>query len=512
MTEKIVQKKKMLDYLETFWPLFLVALLSCAMSLYYLRINPDHLLVFDDSYITLKFASNFFSYGGITYDGTSYLKGATSPLHIVFIALLGLFLKIETASLVVGIIFFIFSSLLVYLWTLRIYEDRKIALLAGVMMSTSVWLIFDSLNGLETTTFISFSLLTFYLFYVYERRVFYIFPLFLSILTRPEGWFIASALWIWQVIQYVYKKDKQILKHLSTSLGIFILLITPYFFLSLYYSGSLLPSTGFSKGLFFAEVRLPLSTKIDFLRNGIDFFYKALLYSTPLFIFPLILFARRIVSIPYLWFYYLIFYLFYLFLFPGATIHYWCRYQHIFIPLIIIAISGGAFELLRMCKRKTLQISLGALVVSSLIYNQSVPVKYLENMYSSSIENTKKTLMNLALWLKHQTPQNSLIALHDIGVIGYFSEREIIDLVGLTNPEVSEYYWDKRSKMPLPLSERKVIDYLKEKKPDYLVMFPDWDRYFNFFQSDNKKHFKHVYTSHPLFPVGSKYKVFKCNW
>ena len=88
-------------------------------------------------------------------------------------------------------------------------------------------------------------------------------------------------------------------------------------------------------------------------------------------------------------------------------------------------------------------------------------------------------MLNLALWLKNNTPEDSLIALHDIGVVGYFSERRLLDLVGLTNPEISEQYWNKRLKIPLDFKERNVIAYLKEKKPDYLVMFPEWDRFFN---------------------------------
>ena len=512
MPEGMLQRKRSWECFKTLPPLFLVALLSCTSSLFYLRSNPDHFLVFDDSYITLKFASNFFKYGGITYDGTQCLTGATSPLHIVFIALAGLFFKMETASLIVGIVFFVFSSLIVYLWTLKIYNDRGIALLAGVLMSTSGWLVFDSLHGLETTTFICFSLLTFYLFYVYENRVFYILPLFLSILTRPEGWFIACALFMWQVIQYIKQRDKKILRHISTALGIFILLVIPCFLISLYYTGSLLPSTALSKTVFFAEVRFPLVNKIIFLQDYFLLFYKILFYPAPLFIVPLILFARRVISIPYLWFYYVIFYFFYFLLFPGAIKHYWCRYQHVFIPLIIIAISGGAVELIKMCKRKMLAISMVVLVASSLIYNQSMSFMKVEKIYSGEIESTKNTMIDLAQWLKYNTPEDSLIALHDIGVAGYFSDRNVLDLVGLTNTEVGEHYWDGRSKRPLPIRERKVIDYLKEKKPDYLVMFPDWDRYFNFFQSGNEKYFKHVYTSNTLYPSEVKYEVYKCNW
>jgi arabinofuranosyltransferase len=511
MSEEVVQRRRRWYHLKRFWPLFLITLLSCAASLFYLRHNPDHILVFDDSYISLKFASNFFKYNGITYDGTSYLTGATSPLHIILVALVGLYFKLETASLLVGIIFFILSSLLVYLWALEIYKERGIALLAGALISTSGWLVFDSLNGLETTTFIFFSLLTFYIFYIYEHRVLYIIPLFLSILTRPEGWFIACALFLWQVIQYVNHKDKRTLRCLATSLGIFILLIAPYFLISLYYTGSLLPSTALAKSIFFADIHLPLS-RIWLLKRGLKFFYKELLYPLPLIIFPLILFSRKLILLPYLWFYFTIIHLFYFLFFPGATIQYWCRYQHIFIPLIIIAISAGAVELLKMCKRKTLAISMAVLVASSLIYNQSISFMKVEKIYSGEIESTKNILIDLAIWLKDNTPDDSLLAIHDIGVVGYFSDRKIIDLVGLTNLEVSRYYWDRNSKRVYSFSERKVIDYLKEKKPDYLVIFPEWDRYFNFFQFGNEKYFKQVYTSELLFPTELRYKVYKCNW
>jgi len=152
-----------------------------------------------------------------------------------------------------------------------------------------------------------------------------------------------------------------------------------------------------------------------------------------------------------------------------------------------------------------------AFIVLLLIYNQSGYYKHFKNGYTSSTASIKN-IINLALWLKRNTPKDSLIALHDIGVVGYFSDRKILDLVGLTNPEVSKCYWDRSSKRPFNLSERRVINYLKEKKPDYLVMFPEWDRYFNFFRSDNKKHFKHIYTSNPIFLSRVRYDVFKCYW
>ena len=197
--------------------LLLIGLVSSTACLYFLTFNPDHLLLFDDSYITLRFASNLFKYGGITYDGSLYFTGATSPLHIVLVAVLGQLLKLETAALAVGILFFTLSCLLVYLWSLRIYNNKQTALLAGLMMSISNWLVADALNGLETTSFIFFSLLTFYLFYTYPARIFYIITLFLSVFTRPEGWFIACALFAGQAFQCWAGKDTRSQRRLLTA-------------------------------------------------------------------------------------------------------------------------------------------------------------------------------------------------------------------------------------------------------------------------------------------------------
>ncbi len=65
---------------------------------------------------------------------------------------------------------------------------------------------------------------------------------------------------------------------------------------------------------------------------------------------------------------------------------------------------------------------------------------------------------------------NSVIAVNDIGAIGYFSNLEILDLGGLVSPEV----------IPLLIGkgpgewDEGLAEYLREQNPDYLVIFPNW--------------------------------------
>ena len=69
-----------------------------------------------------------------------------------------------------------------------------------------------------------------------------------------------------------------------------------------------------------------------------------------------------------------------------------------------------------------------------------------------------------AHWLEANTPPDALIAAHDIGAIGYFAERPLLDLAGLISPEVIDLLTD----------ESKLSGYVLESSADYLVTAPGW--------------------------------------
>ena len=73
-------------------------------------------------------------------------------------------------------------------------------------------------------------------------------------------------------------------------------------------------------------------------------------------------------------------------------------------------------------------------------------------------------MVTVASWLEVNTSEDDLIAAHDIGAIGYFSQRRIVDLAGLVSPEV----------IPFIRDEIALISYLDKVCPNYLVTFPDW--------------------------------------
>ena len=273
-----------------------------------------------------------------------------------------------------------------------------------------------------------------------------------------------------------------------------------------------MPGTAYTKAVFFGETPMPFINKAGFFKNRLLPFYGSFIYPASLFILPLMLFARRVITLPYLWFYFFIFYGAYFIAYPGAIQNYWNRYQHVFIPFIIMAIAVGAMAAGGMVKKRVVRILVMILIAVSIVYNQGISFINADRTYAAEIISTRNPKIELALWLKRNTPDNALIALHDIGTVGYYSGRKMLDLVGLVNPEVTGYYLDQQSKRVIPLSQRNIIGFLKEKRPDYLVMFYEWDRFFNLLHSGNSKYFQLLHTTLPLYPTAMRYRVFKCSW
>jgi hypothetical protein len=73
-------------------------------------------------------------------------------------------------------------------------------------------------------------------------------------------------------------------------------------------------------------------------------------------------------------------------------------------------------------------------------------------------------MVAVAQWLDRNTPPDALIAAHDIGAIGYFTRRPLLDLAGLISPEV----------IPFIRDEAKLSEWMKAKGAHYLVTFPGW--------------------------------------
>lgn len=84
--------------------------------------------------------------------------------------------------------------------------------------------------------------------------------------------------------------------------------------------------------------------------------------------------------------------------------------------------------------------------------------------YAQDVSIIESEMVDTAQWVAANLPAEALIAAHDIGALGYFAQRPLVDLAGLVTPDV----------IPFIRDEAQLSAYMAGKDVDYLVIFPDW--------------------------------------
>lgn len=84
--------------------------------------------------------------------------------------------------------------------------------------------------------------------------------------------------------------------------------------------------------------------------------------------------------------------------------------------------------------------------------------------YRRDVAFIESEMVTTARWLAQHTAPDDLIAAHDIGALGYFAARPLLDLAGLVSPEV----------IPFIRDEVQLARYLDAQGARYLVTFPSW--------------------------------------
>jgi hypothetical protein len=84
--------------------------------------------------------------------------------------------------------------------------------------------------------------------------------------------------------------------------------------------------------------------------------------------------------------------------------------------------------------------------------------------YQRDVDFIDSQMVATAEWVRANTPAGARVAAHDIGALGYFAGRPLIDLAGLVSPEV----------IPFIRNEPRIADHLYAQGAQYLIIFPDW--------------------------------------
>ncbi|MBX3066438.1 MAG: hypothetical protein KF726_25890 [Anaerolineae bacterium] len=92
--------------------------------------------------------------------------------------------------------------------------------------------------------------------------------------------------------------------------------------------------------------------------------------------------------------------------------------------------------------------------------------------FATDVQLIESDMVVAAQWLAQNIPADQLLAVHDIGAVGYFAPRPILDIAGLITPETIPYYYDPDNMLRL----------MQERGARYLMvlptqMYPQWQPY-----------------------------------
>jgi hypothetical protein len=127
-------------------------------------------------------------------------------------------------------------------------------------------------------------------------------------------------------------------------------------------------------------------------------------------------------------------------------------------PIVYLWGMIGMIELLMSAKMKpTISFAWRALLVTlCLIFGFLAARQNALDVYWIESE-----MVETAKWTQENIPPDALLAVHDIGALGYYVPNPMIDLAGLITPDV----------VPFIRDTPKLAEYLDSRSADYLIVF-----------------------------------------
>lgn len=419
----------------------------------------------DDSWIHQTYARNLAELGEFSFIPGKPSAGSTSPLWTGVLAV-GYFLRLPYLPwtfvmgwLSLGLVAWLGMSLARRLSA----KESPGGLWVAVFLASEWHLLWAAVSGMETLLYSVVILGLFVL--LFSQRVPWFWSGILvgaSIWLRPDGITLLGPI-AW-VIFFSIKDWKNRLKAQTISIAGMLIVIAPYLVFNLWLSGSLLPNTFSAKQTEYAvlqetslwirmwnQLQLPLVGAGALLAPGI--FYN---------IIHNIKNRNWLQFAPLLWV--IGFMGLYAWRLPVTYQH--GRYIMPVMPVWFVLGLVGLFQYLASLKKGSSWV-FSRTWIFSLGLVQVIFVFLGARSYAQDVAWIETEMVQASKWIAENTQPDDLIAAHDIGALGFYSQREILDLAGLISPEV----------VPFLRDEVRLADYLDQKQVDYLMTFPAWYPY-----------------------------------
>jgi hypothetical protein len=148
------------------------------------------------------------------------------------------------------------------------------------------------------------------------------------------------------------------------------------------------------------------------------------------------------------------------------------RYYFPLIPFVLV-LGALALEqpLARLRAAPALWRAAAAMVLAAALLVPPVSTLAMgRERYAANVRNVNDSDVAMSIWIRDHLPPAAVIAAQDVGAIGFLTPNPLIDLTGITTPEI------------LPSIERAagasggragLVRFLEQRRPDYLMLFAD---------------------------------------
>ena len=416
----------------------------------------------DDAWIHQTYARNLAEWGQWAFWRGQTSGGSTAPLWSALLAL-GYWLKLS-------FYFWAFAIGGALLWGLAVLSERflretvpsyRSALpFAGIFIIGEWHLVWAAVSGMETLLY-ALIITSVLILLALGKRNFLLYGALIgiSLWVRPGGVTLLGPVVVVLFFASPRRRVLQNLFNLTLGFGVFLAL---YFLFNLAITGTPLPNTFYAKQAEYAILReAPLWARflneitLPFIGAG------ALLLPSALYFGWSALRRRGIaILVGVLWF--LGYAAIYAEKLPVTYQH--GRYMMPAMPIFFLWGLGGLFQLLADAKSKHWGKMGGFAWGSALVLIWVAFYLLGAKSYAEDVAFIESEMVATARWVNENLPPDTLIAAHDIGALGYFDGRELVDLAGLVSPDV----------IPFVRDEEKLALYLDQKGVEYLIVFPSW--------------------------------------
>ena len=396
---------------------------------------PLRSLVLDDAYITYRYARNITLGRGFVYNVGERVLGTTTPGYTLFLAFLRWLTRIDfpTLSWALAVVFTALAGFTLF-QLLRPWVRPAVALAGALLLVSNP--VLSSSVGMETSLYVFFIALTVLLVLVRRDRVWAGLVIGAAILVRPDAALLLS-------IPLFAVVDRHLSWRSLISVGVIAFaVVVPWLIFSTLYFGSPITHTLIAKQL--EPLGLSASSRLfvrGFATIPTHYLGESVVYALylPLGVLGLRNVARRRAR-PVLavmtWCVLYVLALSALGL-PNYYIWYWAPLQ---VGLVALAASGiddflDVLKGLPWSQLKRVLIWQGSTlaIVAALVATQ------ITSSYRALNLNPRfYTYRSVGEYLRTSSPPDSLVATWEIGVIGYYSDRPMLDLYGLVSPIVTD--------------------------------------------------------------------------